>query len=518
MKKNNIFVAMALVLGLSMSLGSCVSDDSTDGTLVLPELSVKGSDATTLPIYNVYLGRECNIKPEISYDGNEADLQYKWQVGTYINGVKGELKDVGTDPELKYTFPAGGSYYVHLAVTDGKVGQVVEYQVNVNRIFEEGYLLTSTDADGKGNLSFVKILTPEEKEEGTKELVVEHCLTSQNPEISEDGLVKATRGSVTFPKDLTRVFVSTKTHCYFLNPNDFTVITSIAYADLYPGFEASEFMPDDYAPYAYDKNMKKTAHLNLTYMYPYEYSYFKDFSTEGIIQSNYLNYQEKAAPKTFYIDYDKPQVSLFSTMTNNNTSEWYKPYYRGTNFPNTGDLLQGQELLTAFTGIGNSEYGALAYILAKDKSGDKVTLWKNSNAGTYIDAEDFKSESIVATADMAVPTQGVRFVGSPTYKRYFYPVANCIYVYLPQNAFTLPSKDQYAIKFSESEEVTYMETNYDTEELYVATFDKNTQKGNFYIYDCKDVTINNQGRVQAKETHKSCAGRISYLMYKPSIQ
>lgn len=508
MKRKNIFSVMALALGLTLGLGSCVSDDSTEGTQTLPQLSIKGSDATTLPIYNSYLGRECDIKPTISYDGNEADLRYKWQVGTYVNKVKGELKEVSTEPELKYVFPEGGSYYVHLSVTDGKVGQVVEYQVNVNRIFEEGYLLTSTDADGKGNLSFVKILTPEEKEAGTQEMVVQHCLNQQNPDISEDDLVKAVSGSVTWPKDVTRILVSTKTHCYFLDPNEFNVITSISYDELYPGFQASEFMNDSYAPYAYDKNMKKFAHLNLTYMFPYEYSYFKGLEVEDCLISSYLNYQEKQAPQTFYMDYTNAKVSIFST---------YAQYYgKDTCFPNPGDMLDGQKLLTAFEGIK----GGAVYILSQDTDGGKVTLWKNTSAKSsyYIDKADFEHETIDATTDMAIPAQGVRFVGSPIYNRYFYPVDNCVYVYLPQNAFVLPTKDQYAIKFSESEEITYMETNFDTEELYVATFDKNTQKGNFYIYDCKDVTTNNHGNIQPKETHKACAGRISYLMYKPSIQ
>jgi len=507
MKRKNIFSVMALALGLTLGLGSCISDDSTEGSMAsLPQLSVKGSDATTLPIYNVYLGSECVIKPEISYNGNEADLQYKWQVGTYVNGVKGELKEVSTDPELKYNFASGGSYYVHLAVTDGKVGQVVEYQVNVNRTFEEGYLLTSTDADGKGNLSFVKILTPEEIAAGQKEVVMQHCLSTMNEGVSEDGLIKAVSGSVTFPKDVTRILVSTKDHCYFLDPNNFSILTSIAYDELYPGFQASMFMPDSYAPYAYDKDMKKFAHLNLTYMFPYEYKYFVGLEIEDCILSNYLNYQEKAAPQLFYMDYTNSKVSIFSA---------YASYFgKDTYFPNPGDMLDGQKLLTAFEGTD----GSTVYILSQESDGSKATLWKNTNSSYYIDKEDFTHETIEVGSNMAMPVQGTRFVLSPTYKRYFYPVDNCIYVYLPQNAFTLPTKDQFAIKFSESEEITYMETNFDTEELYVATYDKNTQKGNFYIYDCKDVSTNNSGKVKAKETHKGCAGRISYLMYKPSIQ
>lgn len=505
MKRSNIFSVMALALGLTLGLASCVNDDSSEGNQSLPELSIKGSDATTLPIKNVYLGNECDIKPELSYTGNMEDLKYQWKVGTYVNGVKGELREVSTEPELKYNFTTGGSYYVHLTVTDGKVGQVMEYQVNVNRTFEEGYLLSSVDADGKGNLSFVKVLTPEEIAAGTKEVVMEHCMTRQNPNISEDGLVKAVSGTETYPATVTRIMVSTKERCYFLEPNNFTVLSSIAYTDLYPGFQASEFIPWGKTPYAYDKNMKKFATLDLSYMFPYEYKYLAGLEMEDCLVSDYLNTYEMKNQKIFYVDYTKSQVSM---------DEPYAVSLKGAAISTVGEFMKGQKLLSAF----ETSNGSAVCILSEN--GDKVTLWKNTNAYNYyyLDEKDFKAETLDLSSNTAVPAQGARFVGSFKYSRMFYPVGNCVYVYLPKNAFALPNKDQYAIKFGESEEITYMDVNFDTEELYVATYDKNTQRGNFYIYDCKDVSTNNGGNVKAKEEHKGCAGRISYLMYKPSIQ
>lgn len=279
MKKKNIFSIMTVAVMLSLSLASCISDDSTDGNKAIPQLAIEGSDATTMPEYNIYLGNECVIKPAISYNGNSEDLKYQWMVGTYTNGQKGDLEEVSTEPELKYNFTSGGSYYVHLNVTDGKVGKTVNYQVNVNRTFENGYLITSSDADGKGNLSFVKILTPEEIAAGEKEVVVEHCMEKINEDVSEDGLLKAFIATANLwdgshSSVLKRVLVSTQDRCYFLDPNNFTVLTSIDYASLYPGFKASAFMPDSYMPYAYDKDMKKFAHINLQFMFPYDYQYF----------------------------------------------------------------------------------------------------------------------------------------------------------------------------------------------------------------------------------------------------
>ena len=102
-----------------------------------------------MPEYNVYLGIDCVIDPQVSYSGHASDLKSDWQVGTYSNGSKGALKEVSTDPTFNYKFQSGGTYFVHLTVTDGTVGKVMEYKVNVNRTFEQGYLLTATDADGK---------------------------------------------------------------------------------------------------------------------------------------------------------------------------------------------------------------------------------------------------------------------------------------------------------------------------------------------------------------------------------
>ena len=98
-----------------------------------------------MPTVNVDLGNDCNINPEISYSGDESNLKYEWKIGTYVNGSKGELKTVSTDRNLDYKFLTGGTYYAHLTVTDGSVGKAMDYRINVNRLFEEGLMICSTD-------------------------------------------------------------------------------------------------------------------------------------------------------------------------------------------------------------------------------------------------------------------------------------------------------------------------------------------------------------------------------------
>lgn len=513
----SIFSAGTLGLLLSLSAASCVSDDSGEGGGYVPTLSIEGAGGEEMQVINIYLGRECVIEPEISYSGpDENDLRFSWKIGTYANGVQGESEEVSTERNLNYMFDTGGTYYVHLTVTDGRVGQAVDYQVNVNRTFEEGYLLTSTDADGGGNLVFVKKLTPEEEAAGTGPVIMEHSMESMNEGISEDGLVGAVLGTTTFPKTVSRLLVSTDEHCYVLDPNNFTAIVDMRYDDLYPGFKATDFMPDDYTPWAYDRVMRKFAHINLTYMFPYEYSSFSECEAEDFILC-WFNSWGSPSLFTFFPNYSRNEVAIFYG------------YAVGTKFPSTGNyagadnFLDGDdELITAFYGFAPDPetYMTTIYVLSRDKTAGTIQLWTDvAGFGTDgLNPGNFTAQDFTPTSATAVPGRNERLVPSVSNQRYYYPVGNCVYVFVPGLNFVLPDKSQYAIRFGDEEEITYMDTNLETEELYVATYDKSTERGNFYIYDCGDVRTDNSAGVKAKAAYKGCAGRIKSLIHKPSVQ
>ena len=511
MNKKHILTTWVVAMLLSLGMSSCIEDESTEGNAnALPSLTIQVADSTTMPTYNFDLGEDVVIKPEIVYSGDESNLSYKWQMGTYINSQKGQLEEVSTERNLVTKVKTGGSYYFHLTVTDGKVGLSQDYKVNLNRSFEEGYLLTSFDSDGKGNLTFIKIRTPEEIAAGKQVVPVEHCMELMNDGISESELVKAVMGSANLwdgktSSVLKRILVSTKDYCYFLDPNNFTVLAAIKYAELYPGFKASEFMPDSYTPYAYDKDMKKFAHLNLKYMFPYEYNYFKGGESEDYILCKYSSWGSETS-RTFYMDYTNNQVAIFSA---------YAPYFGiDTYFPNAGTLLDGQKLITAF---GNGD-GSTVYIMSQNKTTGEINMWANSDSYYYINDNEFTGQSLAPTSETAVPAQGARFVYSSKYDRHYYSIGNKVYVYLSSNKFALPDKDQYAIRYGADDEVSFMDVNLSTDELYVATYNKSSKRGSFYIYDCKDVRTDNSSSVKPKKEYKDCCGKITYLMYKPSIQ
>lgn len=492
-----------LTLAVALMLTSCITDDSSEGGTPLPTLAVEGIAGDDMPVYNIYLGNECVLSPSINYTGSDT-LTYRWQVGTYANGTKGALEDAGSGPVLHHNFTSGGSYYVHLTVTDGRVGTTADYQVNVNRTFEEGWLLSATDADGAGNLTFLKALTPEEEAAGTGEIVMEHAMERMNADASENGLVGAVIAQDTYPTTITRLIVSTGDRCYFLDPNELTILSASSYGEVYQGFNATKMFNDAQTPFVYDAAMGKFVHINVKNQFPFEYQYFVGYSPEDIIsQKTYSSYSfASTAYARYYLDYTNSTVAQIN-------------YYGSSYFPNTGAMLAGHTLITAFCNVRASGWVTPWNILTR--YGDNLYLWTNSSYSGMA-ASDFRTQTTAYSDDLAIPERGSWLVGSRTQNRLYYALGNRVYVFLPGNAFALPKLNEYALQVPDGEEITCMDTYFSTDELFVATYNSTTRRGSFYVYDCADVRTDNAASVQPKKQWKNCTGRVKSILYKPSIQ
>ena len=126
---------------------------------------------------------------------------------------------------------------------------------------------------------------------------------------------------------------------------------------------------------------------------------------------------------------------------------------------------------------------------------------------------------INTTASSAMPDMDSQIICSNTYHRSFFTKANQVFVMLKnENTYTFPSTSQAAVTFPSDEEITYMtiSTQTGSEELIIATANKNTGRGNLYFYDVKDVRTDNPDPAP-KSTYLNCADRISYITYKPRI-
>lgn len=494
---------------LSATAASCVKDDSTLDYVALPKLSIAGSEAEEMPVMNFDLGESCIITPDITYTGNEADLQYTWSIGIYRDGVKGSLEEVGKEKTLNHFFTSGGSYYAHLVVTDGSIGDVIDYRINMNRTFEEGYVLVSNDEAGNGNLAFVKIMTPEEIEAGKDQVYVEHCLELMNEGTEEKNLVGVVNfsgsiwtgsGSISY----NRLIVSSDDRCYFLDPNNFTVNIELRYDDVKSGFRANRFCNDAYKPFLFDTVTSEFIHLDPQYTFAYENSQYvssKRGNFNEVFSGSYSQWGTLSYINIF-VNYDTPEASELDMNYGL--------------FGGTGETtFANKDIRSAFIGKMDG-YSPTRYVLSVE--GDEGCLSSFSSIYYFsILPESYPKKDVTFSLDgLAVPERGTRFVYSGEYFRHYYAIKNNVYVFIEDNPIPLSKATEAAITFPEKETVTFLDIN--GTELYVATYDNETKRGNFYVYDVENVTSQTGGVVTPKAAHMNCADKIVSAIYKPSMQ
>ncbi len=103
------------------------------------------------------------------------DVSYEWVYGAPANGTKisdhkfSSYEVISKDAEINYTFPKIGTFLMRLKVDNGESILYHFFTLNVNASFDEGILVLNNAEDGKGQLSFIKTLTPEETEAGVQE-------------------------------------------------------------------------------------------------------------------------------------------------------------------------------------------------------------------------------------------------------------------------------------------------------------------------------------------------------------
>ena len=505
MKRYKLFTIGCLMAAIS--LPACIDDDSDLGGRELPELSIAGEMGENMPLVEFNLGDDCVINPEISFKGDESTLTYEWSLSTYdeTNGKNPDLKIVSEERNLNYKFESGGTYYAHLVVTDGAVSDIQEYRININRTYERGYIILSNTESGEGNMGFIKTLTQSEIDAGVKEIVQQHCLERMNPDVKPSKMVGSFVKTINLwdgsqSSTLNRLLVSDQDKCYFIDPNNFTILTTVEYASVVPGFKATQMFSDFY-PYLYDASSKKYVHLEAQFLTPFVKENYKTHQTDGFYVS-YLNAWGSVSPIIMDVDYE--------------TSEISEPFaYAPGGFYKTGTMFKGEDIVTVYAN-GESYPDPRRYVITRSKENPfQMQLHTMDSFGSLnkLSVDDFE-----VSDEYAIPYHQSMPI-SATYKRHFYKEGNCVYVLVDGNKIPFAKKNLPAIRFAETEEVTFITTDILTEQLYVGTFDSQTKKGNFYVYDNKEVRADKTlSAADAKESHKGCADRIVDIFYKPSIK
>lgn len=503
------------LIAITATLTGCIDDSSSYGGQPIPELSVitNATDPDKLPEVNFNYGENCVITPQIRYDGN-GQLEYEWSIGTYDNDSKGELEVVSNEEVLTYFFPKGGSYYAHLKVTDGTVGVVQEYQVNINRTFEQGFIIISNDARNIGNLAFIKDLTPEEVEAGMSPIVMEHCLERVNQNIGEDKIAGATVMRMSWPSEITRIVVACGSKILFIDPNTFISITTIENEKVIPGFHADMLIGGTNA-IAYDTDLQRFITIRGEDMLGVESNVKRDpFDT--FFSGNYYAYGTQ-----YYHNFFVNRSPL---------AIWHQSYEGRIDAGDLTDgngysILKDKELVNVF--MGEPEQYQISgrwvsyypgHIITRDVTNGKYYHSKiRGFSPNDTELVLVSHNEITYNAQSAIPATEGAIAVSAKYHRVYYSCGNRVYVMLiSENGVNWPATTQAVLTYPDDEEVTFMTVNESSEELIVATANKQSGRGSVYMYDSANVRTD-MPDTPANAEYKNCADRISNIFYKPRV-
>lgn len=513
----------ALAAMLALSATSCIDDNSAYGGKPLPTISVTVPGDEEMPVYSFNYGEDCVITPEVNYNGG-GNLTYEWSVGTYNNGIKGPLEPAGNEKTLVHFFPQGGSYYAHLVISDGEIGFVQEYEISINRTFEQGYMVLSNTPDNRGNLVFIKDRTREEIEAGVPQTIMENCLQRVNPGIDDADLVGAQivqwyAWAGTTVAQVTRLAVMTSKAGYYVDPNTFVISSTINCEDIVPGFHANSIFLNGLTPVMVDNTSKKYISLNSQYMFGFESSLYKGKEFD-LIQSNTFMSGRNQTTHVYFVKQSPLVLSITYAYTD---SGWSSSDTIDEKDENGNTFFTNEELLSIFKGEGISgDSGIRSYpatLLTRNKNTGEIFVTAFTGVGGYSPLIFSSRGKIDVTASTQLPDLDSKIVWSDTYHRGFFSKGNHLFVMLKNgSALNFPSQSQAAITFPDNEEITYMtlSTESGNENIIIATVDKNTGRGNLYFYDVKDVRTD-YPNPEPQLSYLNCADRINYITYKPRI-
>ena len=488
------------IILLSSLLLSCVDDDSESGGVAIPDVSISGSNSSTMQVVSVDLGQTCTITPDLIFaNGCQAsDLKYEWSVGTYNteSGSKGNLEKVSTEPVFSYIFPEGGSYYVHLKVNNGLSGDVIDYQVNVDSYFEEGIVIAAIDESGKGNVSFIKTLSEDEIAAGKVQNVLEHCVASMNEDIDMTGLLGAGTTMLAYGSSVRSFIVALKDKAYLLDPSTFALRSTSNYSEAIEGFEASSFFMYDYygaQPTAFDKTKKRMIQIQREFGYAFVPTTLPAYQNEydALIPGyTYFTSRDWYMSSPIFINYSTSEL----TNIGNSALTW---------------TLTDRTILSAFKNtVQNSPD---LYCIALDENDPNIVYQVNCN---YEYNEDwsikmvYKEMSHTIAPGEVLPEKGSEFCYDKTFLTCYYIVDGKLYAYFPLNTtLSFPTSPVLALN---GEQITSVSLNEASKELYVGAYNTSTKRGSVYIYSSDAMKTN----PQPKKSFVSCTDKVLSISYK----
>ncbi|MEO6682918.1 MAG: PKD-like family lipoprotein [Ginsengibacter sp.] len=149
---------------------SCYKDKTTEDTYSVTDIKIELANIEKT--VNIDKNEKISLSPIVTQSKGNLDLTYEWQV---------DYKVVSTEKDFTYSGTDLGSYVVRLKVSNADGSAFKSFVLNVNSPYEEGLMVLGENQQGLGTLSFLRKLTPAEKEAGKVEGFATNLFELNNP-------------------------------------------------------------------------------------------------------------------------------------------------------------------------------------------------------------------------------------------------------------------------------------------------------------------------------------------------
>ena len=419
-------------------------------------------------VINADLGIELVFDAQVS-SANDQTVKYEWAYGTpnpsssAVYPIKGDLKVISTDPNIRYTFTRVGNYIMRLKIDNGESIVFKFYTLNVNSGLDEGILILNTDDQDHSLLTFIKTRTPEEEEEGAQE-IYEDIVGMINPgiEITKGvDLYIANKNSEGNYPDLVVSSADDKGSIISMDPRNFELKKVLKVEELYPGVKCLNF-----AGFSSSASGRYTM-MNGTDGAIYRY----DLLTNDVALRT--DSRNLGVEKAYYGTFDDDHYHFFYKE-----SVIYAPSYAkidSTSVANGSSLTDYKIVNMVFRRRGSREL----WVITRRKSDNNIVLHKMSSTFTQyakrLDYAETEPMAMDENSEMITTRRSAQMYYNYDNKVYRWDYASRIPTIISKPAITPPA----------GEEITTLGRSYDENYLYVGTYNpaRSGKKGSLYIYD-----------------------------------
>lgn len=450
---------LLLIFAISLSLCSCINDNSTEAANSSSLLSLtKPLDKT----YSLNRWETLTITPQVAQTNKQKDISYEWEIN---------YKVVSKEKDLKYVCADFGKFPARLKITNGDDIRYYEFNIDVQYSYGQG-VYALAQHEGKAILSYI----PDGAEGKTFALDV---LKKNNPNTDFTGTANAIDYTVASGgKPLMYIAVGNPSKIYELNPNLMTIGFSITATGNVSWLKRD---PRGYPALMLVKEDDKLKTLRMlspsATLVPYS-SYW-----EKKVNDNTLNFANAA---TLWKSEDLRYTHAIAYY--DNTAGHL--FVQASQYPKSPDeILKGKFSKQTLIGIGGINQERKIALITYNKDTHKYVFYHIFPGFFSSKKEKQQEPNIIYQKEMPANTginENSIVCTTPTKNLVYYSSANKIYGYNVLSNGSFPTEPLFSVG-EESENIVDLYISPDDSKLYIATNNtKGSLVGSIYCYNLVD--------------------------------